>query len=67
MWVAHDRSIAACRQPRQSAAFSPSRIDGSWASPIGRLGSPSEPLDIKPEVRPKILKHNAIRLLGLDS
>jgi hypothetical protein len=24
-----------------------------------------ESLDIKPEVRPKILKHNAARLLGL--
>jgi predicted TIM-barrel fold metal-dependent hydrolase len=24
-------------------------------------------LDIKPEVRPKILKHNAVRVLGLGS
>jgi predicted TIM-barrel fold metal-dependent hydrolase len=26
-----------------------------------------DPLDIKPEVRPKILKHNAGRLLGLTA
>ena len=31
-----------------------------------RRESDFELLEVKPEVRPKILKHNAARLLGLD-
>ena len=74
---AHERGLATARFAHQPDRLAPAdgeahlvdRVQQSLAADVEAFGQLAdfEQIAIKPEVRPLILKENAVRLLGLDA